>query len=752
MPVVEAYPPHSAISAGLSSSQRQPSVLVVDDERLNRELLRAMLARHGFQPLLAASGEEALAMLRCVAPDLVLLDVVMEPMNGYDVLRAIREQWRDTELPVVMVTAEAERGNIVEAFRSGANDYVTKPLDPEVTLARISLHLRLRRAQAELERSQERYLIAAEGSRIGLWDWDVAHRQLFLSKRWKEMLGYLEHELPNEFDAWYDRIHPADQEQFLGLVQRRDCSDQERFECELRMLHRDGSYRWMQCSGIILGNDHGQPRRLAGSLADITEGKVRDVLTGLPNRLLFEERVESALRHETSGGNLSAVLFLDLDKFKIVNDSLGHAAGDLLLCSVARRLEQCLQGDQPESPGEARCCVARHGGDEFTVLVERLSSTAEAEAIAASIIRVLSEPFHLGIQEVSIGVSIGIAFNAPELRSPQAALRAADTAMYHAKTQGRGRYQIYDPEMQTLAAARLALENDIRTALREGQFHVVYQPIVALPSGRIDGFEALCRWRHPRGQAVGPDVFIPILESLGLIGELGRFVLASAGRQIQEWNRQLQRAKPLTVTVNCSTREFAQPQFQRDLLNTIAAAGCDPRTLRLEVTESTLMENPEATRTIIADLRRRGVGVGLDDFGTGYSSLSYLHRLPLELLKIDKSFVKLMQRGNESYEIVRTIVALARSLGLQVVAEGVETLEQHNLLAQLGCTHAQGYLYDKPLPADALQTRIAAGLPNYEHLDCETLDDEILTDLRRLDMLLGDDGRLTGWPMLGSGV
>jgi diguanylate cyclase (GGDEF)-like protein len=678
----------------------------VDDERINREILRGMLQRQGYDVIPTGSGPEALAALQNSVPDLVLLDVIMAPMDGFEVLRRIRERFRDTELPVVMVTAEADRETIIRAFRHGANDYVTKPLDPEVTLARVGLHLRLRQSQVELQRSEERYMLAAQGSQIGLWDWDLTNGQIFLSDRWKEMLGFNQHEFRGSSDDWLQRIHAGDREVFLSLVCPREPLSQERFECELRMRHRDENYRWMQCTGIVQCDTLGRPSRMAGSLADITEGKVRDVLTGLPNRLLFEERLEAVMRRSLASGQDYAVLFLDLDKFKLVNDSIGHDAGDLLLCSVARRLEQIFSLAGPHEVGVASAIVARHGGDEFTVLVEGLRDHLQAEQIAQRIITSLSEPYLLGRHEATIGCSIGISFGRPGVLSPADLLREADTAMYYAKTSGRGQCRTYDPVMQARAAARLSLEAEVRHALKANEFYVVYQPIVRAGTGMITGFEALCRWRHPRGQNIGPDVFIPILESLGLVGELGKHVLRIAGRQIMEWNRLLNSPRPLSVTINCSTREFSQTAFQRELLGRIDEIGVDPECVRLEVTESTLMENPESVRNFIGQLREHGVGVALDDFGTGYSSLSYLHRLPLDQLKIDKSFVKPLKRGNESFEIVRTIVSLANGLDLDVVAEGVETTEQHQLLLELGCSHMQGFLFGQPADADETTLRL----------------------------------------------
>jgi predicted signal transduction protein with EAL and GGDEF domain len=357
--------------------------------------------------------------------------------------------------------------------------------------------------------------------------------------------------------------------------------------------------------------------------------------------------------------------------------------------------------------GDLEVCVARHGGDEFTVLIHNMQTPLESHTLAGAIIATLSEPFQLRVHEVSIGVSIGIAFCNQTVSHPLDLISQADTAMYCAKTSGRGRYRIYDPEMQVVAAARLALENDIRAALKSDQFHVVYQPIISLKTGRIESFEALSRWQHPHEVSIGPEVFVPILESLGLVDQLGEHVLKIAGHQIELWNEDRDPRHPLSITLNCSTLEFNQPNFSRDLLKRITQAGVNPRTLRLEVTESALMETPESARKIIEELREFGIKVGLDDFGTGYSSLAYLHRLPLDLLKIDKSFVHAMRHGNEGYEIVRTIISLAQGLNLDVVAEGVETLEQHNLLTELGCTHAQGFLYSRPLIANAMSQVLA---------------------------------------------
>ncbi|MFO1006726.1 MAG: EAL domain-containing protein [Planctomycetaceae bacterium] len=734
MSMLDLQPPNALLR---SAPLERPKVLVVDDEPIILDYLKKILAKGGYEPVLASSGAEALEILQQTRPDLVLLDVIMSPMDGFEVLRRIRLSYRDTELPVLMVTGDSDRASVIKAFREGANDYLNKPLDSELILSRILLQIRLCRSQADLAQSQERYRLAAEGARIGLWDWDVIERQVFVSSRGKELLGYSDDELHYDLETWMKRVHPNDIKLFESLLTPRRPEDRERFECEVRMLHRDLSYRWIQCSGVIQTDEHGVPRRLAGSLADVTEGKVRDVLTGLPNRLLFEERLERSAKRVTRTNGQAAVLFLDLDKFKHVNDTLGHEAGDQVLCHVARRLERCLNDFRTPAEGVASGhCIARRGGDEFTILIDPSLQLNAVQHLCEKIIAVLSKPITLGIREVTIGASIGISFLDVSQPLPTEAIRQADTAMYHAKTQGRGCFRIYDPGMKAVALSRMNLESEVRHALKNDQFYVLYQPVVSLETGTIDGFEALCRWNHPRDEVVGPDVFVPILDSLGLIGRLREYVLEVAGRQIQVWNRLLARKRPLTVALNASTRDFSHSQFQKDLLETIREIDVDPSMIRLEVTEGTLMENPGAALQSIRELRAHQVGVGLDDFGTGYSSLAFLHRLPLDLLKIDRSFVQSMQPGNESYEIIRNIVSLARGLNIDIVAEGVETAEQHYLLAQLGCTHGQGYYYSRPQRAEEITPWLVSGTRLAHPFDCSRLGQTHEIPQEDLDTLL----------------
>ncbi len=673
------------------------SILVINPDPVTRESVSQLLMDSGYQVQTAESGKVAIKRLSESQPDLVLLTIAQPDLDGLAVLKTIRLQQAEPLLPVV-VTAEATVPHLgVTAFIEGASDFLTQPYDFEILLARISMHLRRKHAHVELQHCQQRYALAAQGAHIGLWDLDVARQQIFLSSRWKELLGFADDELDSTIPIWFDRIHKDDRDIFQEMIGKPNGLNEGRFECELRMRHRDDSYRWMLCSGIMQKDCDGNVSHLAGSLSDVTEGKVRDVLTGLPNRLLFEEQLTKIISLDPQKFGLCAVLFLDLDDFKRINDSYGHDAGDQLLCSVARKLEGCLRESDVVARQKSGWSVARHGGDEFTVLLHQLHSRVDAENVAERIIVTFSEPFLIGSREVKIGVSIGIAFGGAEGKTPADAIREADAAMYYAKTGGRGRYCIFDPEMQAGATAKLILENDLRQAIRRQEFFLVYQPVVRLSSGCIEGFEALCRWKHPRGEKIGPDVFVPLIESLGLTGRLVRTVFEEACGEVLKWNDLAFGGPSISVTVNCSSEEFSQPSFKQDLLLAITRVGIDPHTLKLEVNEAALLADPEQTRIVMNELRDLGIRIGIDDFGSGFSSLAFLHRIPLDLLKIDHTFVHNMLDCRETRDVVRSIINLAQNLDLDVVAEGVESAEQRDLLYEMGCTHAQGYFYSQPV-------------------------------------------------------
>ena len=594
-------------------------------------------------------------------------------------------------------------------------------------------------AEAALKESEERYALAVRGAKDGLWDWNLKTNQVYFSSRWKSLLGR-EDEIDNSLDEWLKHIHPEDTERVKVEIATHLEGLTPHFESEHRILHKDGTYRWMLSRGLAVRDANGKASRMAGSQTDITQRKLaeeqllhdafHDALTGLPNRALFMDRlghaVERVKRHEDS---LFAVLFIDLDRFKVVNDSLGHMSGDQLLIRVVQRLKHCLRAGDT---------VARLGGDEFTILLEDIKDISEATAIAQRIQAALTSPFSLSGHEVFITASIGIVLSTTGYERLEDILRDADTAMYRAKAQGKACHQVFDKTMHIRAVTLLQLENDLRRAVMSVCHHkhertearlpcdpeeslctgapgemvqdflVHYQPIVSLATGRVKGFEALLRWQHPERGLVSPAEFIPIAEETGLIVPLGYWVLRCACRQMRAWQERFPTSPPLTISVNLSTKQFSQPDLIGQIDQILRETGLGASSLQLEITESAIMENAETADAMLLQLRTLGIQLYVDDFGTGYSSLSYLQRFPVNALKIDRSFISKMGVDGEDSGLVQTIVMLAHKLGIGVVAEGVETAEQLAQLRALCCTQGQGqgYFFSKPLDSIAAEALI----------------------------------------------
>ena len=444
---------------------------------------------------------------------------------------------------------------------------------------------------------------------------------------------------------------------------------------------------------------------MAGSQSDITQGKVVDPLTGLRNRLYFIDRLE-ALIDESAGKEASfAVLFLDVDRFKIVNDSLGHETGDMLLVQVAERLRSSVRSTDVSARVALPSVVARFGGDEFAVLLENLRNAAEAAIVAQRIVTQFSSHFDIRGRIIFATVSIGIA-PGDSAGTSKDLLRNADTAMYYAKTRGKARFEVFDESMRGRAVARMELESDLRKGIEEQEFVVYYQPEVSLSTGKVVGYEALVRWNHPQRGLVMPGEFLPVAEETGLIVPLGRLVLREACRQMAEWHKKFGRDPRLAVSVNTSSRELADPDLIPNVARVLKETGLDPASLRIEVTESSIMESQEVTSSALRRLRDLGVSLEIDDFGTGYSSLSRLHEYPFSTVKIDRSFIKDLETETESLHLVKTILRLAEGLGLTVVAEGIETPQQLAKLTSLGCGFGQGYFFSKPVDSQSTERAI----------------------------------------------
>ncbi|HVF57372.1 MAG TPA: EAL domain-containing protein [Pyrinomonadaceae bacterium] len=511
-----------------------------------------------------------------------------------------------------------------------------------------------------------------------------------------ELLGYSEEELLTT--SFQELTHPDDLAPALTNLKKLVKGKVSSCQTETRYLHKQGHAVCVLWSVARITDAETGAVRLIFQVQDITERKraeerlmhdaFHDPLTGLPNRALFIDHVKLTIaRAKRRDSRLFAVLFLDLDRFKIINDSLGHMIGDQLLVGIARRLETCLrEGDT----------VARVGGDEFTILLEDIEDETEAVSIVERIQTELSAPFNLSGHEVFTTVSIGIAPSSTGYDDPEDILRDADTAMYRAKSLGKARHEVFDKAMHAFAVNLLQLETDLRKALDRREFFMLYQPIVALDDFHLCGFEALVRWQHPERGLISPMDFIPVAEDTGQIIAIGEWALFEACRQMRRWQKSFPSESPLFISVNLSSKQFTQPNLIEQVRVILERTRLDPRSLKLEITESAVMENIDTTTEMLRQLRALGVQLSIDDFGTGYSSLSYLHRFPIDTLKIDRSFVTRMVDNSENIEIVRTIVMLAQILGMDVVAEGVETKEQLGLLRKLGCENGQGYYFSRP--------------------------------------------------------
>ncbi len=552
-------------------------------------------------------------------------------------------------------------------------------------------------AEESLRTSEERYSLALEGANDGIWDWDLENDQIYYSPRWKHLLGYGENEVREDPDEWFDRIHPDDLPAVKSSIEAHLTGLSSHIETEFRMQHKNGTYLWVMARGNAIHTNGSRPHRVAGSMTDISRHKLaesrlmhealHDKLTNLPNRALFVDRLYQAIKRSKRHENeVFAVLFLDLDRFKVINDSLGHLAGDKMLITIADRLEGCVRTEDT---------VARMGGDEFALLIASLNDPLEVVQVANRIQRELSTPFLVDGQPVYTTCSIGITLSTTGYEKPEEVLRDADTAMYQAKAQGGGRYEIFDRLMHTRAVQLLLLETDLRRALELEQFTLSYQPIFSIAAQKVVNLEALIRWKHPTRGLIMPGNFIALAEETGMIVQIGEWVLRTACSQLKHWHTQGYRK--LNVAVNLSARQFQQPDLPDIIQQILRETRLEPQHLYIEITESRSLTQLEKVEAILWDLKRLGVKVSIDDFGTGYSSLSTLQRLPMDVMKIGQSFIADLGKRKENDLITESMIQMGHKLGLDVIAEGVETESQLAFLIEHGCDMFQGYLFSPPV-------------------------------------------------------
>lgn len=689
--------------------------LLVEDSEDDALLVLLQLKRGGYQVQYRRvdTAEDFRSALQ--QPwDVVISDYTMPRFSGEAALDIFREQ--ALLCPFIVVTGTIGEESAVALMKKGVSDFVLKTNLPRLpgVIERELREAALRRdkmdAEEALRVSEERYKLAMQAANDGLWDWNIRSGYIYYSPRWKAMLGYGDDEIGDTPVEWQERLHPDEREQFRARLVNYFKQLTPCFELEHRIRTRDGSYRWMLTRGLALYDENGRAYRMAGSQTDITERKrteeqmlhdaFHDGLTGLPNRALFTDLLGFSLEHRHRNPNyLSAVLFLNLERFRFVNDSFGHRIGDQYLIEIANRLRSMLR------PGDA---AARFAGDEFAILMDDVREPTEVTRFSETLQSVIARPLGLGGHEFFPGCCIGIVFNSPDYRLAEDMLRDADTAMHRAKKKDSDKFEVFNRDMHASALTTLQLEHELRRAVERREFILYYQPIIDLRCGRLASFEALVRWQQPTGRLVGPVEFIPLAEELGLINQIGRQVIEMACMQMAAWQMANIANPPVPVSVNLSGKQLGQPGLADEIEQVIMQSGLTTPSLKLEVTETMLMENPDMASATLARLRSRNIKVLMDDFGTGYSSLSYLHRFPSDTLKIDGSFVSRMTESKDGREIVRTIILLAHNLGMTVIAECVETPQHVQLLKEFGCDYAQGYHFGRPEPVDKTEQLIVA--------------------------------------------
>ena len=697
------------------AASKARTILIVDDNPVNLGVVVDHLESRGFDVAVALDGEEALERASFLRPDLILLDVMMPGIDGFETCRRLKANGGTAGIPVIFMTALADVADKVTAFAAGGVDYVSKPFQVEELLARVNTHLELRAAEQKLHcqnaaledeiqtrkaaeaamtASESRYRRLFETATDGILIVDAATGVItdanptiaaILARPEEDLLGC---KLPDlaPFRAIRAAAGAVEEVRRSGYAKLGDWAVEPNpgglFEVEAI-----GSLYWDRGQEVVQLNFRDVRERKEAE-ARIRHLAHHDALTGLPNRTLLADRLGVAIAHARRNKGKVGVLMLDLDHFKTINDSLGHHIGDELLEAVASRLRACLR----------QCdTAARLGGDEFVIALSDVNTNADAVTVAEKVIAAIREPYQIEGRSLHVGTSIGISIFPGDGEDAGALIQAADTAMYSAKADGRGGYRLYSRELSHAAQRWHTLSNDVHGALERGEFSIHYQPQIAVDTGYVRGFEALLRWHHPVAGLVSPALFIPLLEERGLIVEVGRWVLESACRQCADWHAE---GKKLRVAVNLSAQQFYRGDIVQTTREALAKAGLEPEWLELELTESLTLDETETTLRIMHELKALGISLSLDDFGTGWSSLSYLRRFPLDRIKIDRSFVRDLTTHSSTAAIVHSILGLAHSLGLDCVAEGVETHEQLDHLHSELCSEFQGFLFSEAVPAD----------------------------------------------------
>ena len=691
-------------------SQANPKILIADDDPLSRLFVKNALEPAGMVVLEATGGKDALAKFEAIGPDLVILDIMMPDMDGYLTCSRVRSLPRGKRVPILVLTGLDDAQSIGQAYQHGATDFITKPVNATILCHHVRYMLRTNNVLHALIRSESRLELAQRIARIGNWDWNPTTNRFTMSNELCRLVGVRPQDFAGTFEAFLALVHADDRPIVTGALQKL-VGQHTPCDIDHRIVLPNGTDFIIHLQAEGVREEETDDITVIGTAQDITERKQAeraihqlayyDSLTGLANRVLFKDRLSNALSYAERHHQHLATLFIDLDRFKIINDTLGHTVGDLLLTHVAERLSDSVRQSDSVSrhaDHEPMHALARLGGDEFTILLTALPQPEDAGRVARRILDSLAHPFSIEGHEIFISASIGISIFPSDGSTVEALLKNADTAMYHAKEQGRNNCQFYSSGLNAAAAERLDLENELRRALEREEFVVFYQPKLNIHSRRILGAEALVRWKHPKRGLVPPGVFLNAAIDTGLIRSMDEWVLREACRQVKTWENAGLPA--ISISANVSNSLFHGRTLPATVADALRDSGLNPAQLELELTESIAMRDVEASVTMLEGLRTMGVRLSIDDFGTGYSSLSYLQRVPLSRLKIDQSFVRDLLTNENNVKITRAIIAMAHSLNLSVLAEGVETEGQLARLREEGCDEVQGYLFSRPVCAE----------------------------------------------------
>jgi len=693
-------------------------ILIVDDERINLKLIEGILRGGDLNLVLVSSGEEALNVAKDHDFAVALLDVMMPGMDGFELAERLRESERTSRIPIIFITAiSKEQRHVFRGYGLGAVDYLFKPVEPEVLRSKVGTFSELHRKRRRLEETTHRLestIAALEASRTALldsehryrmvadynYDWeswiDPDGKQIYVSPSCERITGYSPDRFLDDDDFFERLVYPDDLLALNNYMQ--DTTSGEEGGLEFRIYHKDAKVRWVSMIKHSIDDD-GQSLGIRTSIRDVTSRKrmedqirhstLHDPLTGLPNRALFLDRMDRAIVRADGKNRLFGVLYLNLDRFQAINDHYGHVVGDKVLVKVGVRLQKMLE------PGDT---VARFGSDEFVVMFDQFNRKDDIRKVMQRMRKSFVQPLVVDGIEFPVSASFGLDTCRNGGTGRDELVRNAQLAMFKAKQGGRSKCVEYNSKLREGVINVVAVENELTRALSQNEFEAYYQPIVNLSDGGLYGFEALARWIHPKRGLVSPGEFIPVAEDTGLIVQLGTHILEEACTTLNEWRKQSKDAEQLTMAVNISARQFMEPKLVSEVETILKKTGLPPEMLKLEITETVVMNDAVESTGRLNSLKSLGIKLAIDDFGTGYSSMSYLQKFPMDQLKVDLSFVRRMEEAPENIEIVRAIVNMAHSLRLRVVAEGIETERQRDLLYSLQCDYGQGYLYSKPVP------------------------------------------------------